>query len=98
MQQSSPTLSFVRLSAASRSPWLKNRRNLILAASVPAVAALAAGWPWLTVVGAAPLLLSAAPCLAMCAAGLCMKGSGGSCSITPAPGAEAPPRQLQNQQ
>ena len=31
-------------------------------------------WGWLVAAGIAPLLLSAGPCLAMCALGLCMKG------------------------
>ena len=41
-----------------------------------AVALIAAGliwqWSWLVAIGVAPLLLSAAPCVAMCALGLCM--------------------------
>lgn len=31
-------------------------------------------WGWLTAIGAAPLILSLAPCAAVCALGLCMKG------------------------
>ncbi len=58
-------------------PWAMGRRGLILAAAIPATGAVALGWPWLVAVGAAPLLLSAAPCLAMCALGLCMKGMNG---------------------
>jgi hypothetical protein len=41
-----------------------------------AFALLAAGfawqWSWLVAIGVAPLLISTAPCLAMCALGLCM--------------------------
>jgi hypothetical protein len=41
-----------------------------------AVALLAGGfawqWSWLVAIGVAPLLISAAPCLVMCALGLCM--------------------------
>jgi hypothetical protein len=37
---------------------------------------LALGWNWLTAVGVAPLIVSAAPCLLMCALGLCMMGRG----------------------
>ena len=29
-------------------------------------------WGWLVAVGAAPLILSLAPCIAMCGLGLCM--------------------------
>lgn len=62
--------------------WGMSRRGMILAAALPATGAIALGWPWLVAVGAAPLLLSAAPCLAMCALGLCLKcGSGKTCSI-----------------
>jgi hypothetical protein len=39
------------------------------------------GWKWLVAVGAAPLLISAAPCVLMCALGLCMmRKGGGSCA------------------
>jgi hypothetical protein len=41
------------------------------AAGVIAIA-LAWQWSWLVVLGVAPLLLSLAPCAAMCALGLCM--------------------------
>ena len=46
-------------------------------------------WSWLVAIGAAPLLLSVAPCAAMCGLGLCMhRISGSSCramnSQTPA--------------
>jgi hypothetical protein len=33
-------------------------------------------WSWLVAIGVAPLLISAAPCLAMCALGLCMHRMG----------------------
>lgn len=36
--------------------------------------ALYNGWGWLVATGAASVLLSLAPCLAMCALGLCMRG------------------------
>jgi hypothetical protein len=35
-------------------------------------AGLAWQWTWLVAIGVAPLLVSAAPCVAMCALGLCM--------------------------
>jgi hypothetical protein len=35
-------------------------------------AGLAWQWSWLVAIGAAPLLVTAAPCVAMCALGLCM--------------------------
>ena len=33
---------------------------------------LAINWNWLVAAGIAPILLAVAPCLAMCALGLCM--------------------------
>ena len=42
-----------------------------LAVGVIAIA-LAWQWSWLVVLGVAPLLLTLAPCAAMCALGLCM--------------------------
>jgi hypothetical protein len=61
--------------------YLAGRRGLLLA-----VAALGLGlyfsWGWLAAVGVAPLLLAFAPCAAMCALGLCMKGDGGKSSAT----------------
>jgi len=45
-----------------------------------ALALLAGGfawqWSWLVALGVAPLLISAGPCLAMCALGLCMHRMG----------------------
>jgi hypothetical protein len=58
--------------------WLHLRRSarsrLVLGGSLaPLVAAgLAWQWSWLVAIGVAPLLLSAAPCIVMCALGLCM--------------------------
>ena len=52
--------------------WLTGRRGLIVAAIALAGGGLALGWNWLVAVGAAPLILSLAPCAAMCALGLCV--------------------------
>ena len=66
--------------AAMRLPL--GRRGLMIAAFAVIAAGMALNWSWLTAVGAAPLILSLAPCAAMCALGLCMRG--GSCkSKTP---------------
>jgi hypothetical protein len=49
------------------------------------VAGLASQWNWLIAVGVAPLLLSAAPCVAMCALGVCAHRMGRfACSKTEA--------------
>jgi hypothetical protein len=43
-------------------------------------AASAWQWSWLVALGVVPLLVSVAPCLAMCALGLCMhRGTSRSC-------------------
>ncbi|UOM37029.1 hypothetical protein [Acuticoccus sp. I52.16.1] len=55
------------------------RRGLLIAALAVIAAGLALNWGWLTAVGAAPLILSLAPCAAMCALGLCMRGGSNSC-------------------
>ena len=86
MQTSSPITPVVRPTASWGPSRLKSRRGLILAAAtIPVAGSLALGWPWLVAAGIAPLLISVAPCLAMGALGLCMKGMAGqSCSTTPA--------------
>ena len=56
--------------------WLRGRRGLI-ALTVPALSAGAAlNWNWLVAAGIAPILLALAPCVAMCALGLCMSKKG----------------------
>lgn len=61
--------------------WLRGRRGLLILAAAVITAGLALNWSWLTVVGAAPIILALAPCAVMCGLGLCMKGgSGKSCS------------------
>jgi hypothetical protein len=79
--------------------WIGDRRVLAVAGLAVAGLAvagtgLALGWNWLTAVGIAPLIASAAPCLIMCALGLCMMGrSQPACSSQPAQGAgELPTR------
>jgi hypothetical protein len=64
-------------SAASIVPAIFKRlggRRVLL--GVLALALIGAGlpwqWSWLAAIGVAPLLVSAAPCVAMCALGLCM--------------------------
>jgi hypothetical protein len=58
-----------------RSTLSRLGRNRLLVGGA-ALSLIAAGliwqWSWLVAIGVAPLLLSAAPCVAMCALGLCM--------------------------
>jgi len=61
--------------------YVGSRRGLLIMAAVALAGGLAFNWSWLVAAGIAPLLLTALPCLAMCARGPCMNRSGGkSCS------------------
>jgi hypothetical protein len=72
--------------------WIGDRRVLAVAGLAIAGTGLALGWNWLAAVGIAPLIVSAAPCLAMCALGLCMMGrEQRACSSLSAQGAGEPP-------
>ncbi len=65
---------------ADRPSWLRGRRELVVLGILVLSLGVAFNWSWLAAVGIAPLLLSALPCGAMCALGLCMNrmaGSGG---------------------
>jgi hypothetical protein len=68
--------------SSARSPggvlrsWVGDRRVLAVAGLAVTGTGLGLGWDWLTAVGVAPLIVSAAPCLLMCALGLCMMGRG----------------------
>lgn len=66
---------------ASLRAMLGSRIGLVSLAGVAIVAGLGFNWSWVVAAGVAPLLLSALPCVAMCALGLCMmqmKGRGAS--------------------
>ncbi|MFZ3235670.1 MAG: hypothetical protein WA417_08675 [Stellaceae bacterium] len=61
--------------------------------------ALAWQWSWLVAIGVAPLLLSAAPCAAMCGLGPCMHRMGGrSCGASSAvtPSMQADPERVES--
>ena len=62
--------------------WLLRPTVLIVTALVLSGAAAALGWPWLVAVGAAPLIVAVAPCLVMCAFGLCMTAMSKPCSAS----------------
>jgi len=65
------------------------RRGLVLAAMALVGAGMALNWGWLSAVGAAPLILAAAPCALMCGLGLCMMGGSKGCAADKTP-ADAP--------
>jgi hypothetical protein len=56
--------------------WMRDRRVLAGAGLVVGGSGVVLGWDWLTAIGVAPLIVSAAPCLLMCALGRCMMGRG----------------------
>lgn len=83
-----PDTSLARNALNIAHHYLGGRRGIIVLAAVVVVASLAFNWSWLVAIGVVPVLLTALPCLAMCALGLCMNRMGGrSC----ASGAAAPP-------
>ena len=60
---------------------MPSRRQTLMLTGFAAIGGGAAlNWDWLTAVGAAPLLLSLAPCVALCALGLCMRGGSAGCA------------------
>ena len=72
--------------------WMRDRRIVAAAGLAVAGSGLMLGWDRLTAVGVAPLIVSAAPCLLMCALGLCMMGRGhqaNSGSLAAPPGVSA---------
>ena len=84
MHTPSLTVPSMRLRAPWASLRIKRRTILILTAALVTSAA-AFGWPRLVAAGVAPFILALAPCAAVCAAGVCMKGMGSSCSTTAVP-------------
>jgi len=63
--------------------WLTGRRGLILGGIAIVAGGLALGWNWLSAIGVAPIILSLAPCAAMCAIGACAMRSGSASSAKP---------------
>jgi len=50
------------------------RRWLLGVGAIMFAGAFYAGWDWLVAAGLATVIVSIAPCLVMCALGLCMRG------------------------
>ena len=55
---------------------LRSPRGLIGLAVVLIVVDAAFSWSWIVAAGVTPIILATAPCLVMCALGLCMVGMG----------------------
>ena len=54
---------------------LRGRRSMLVAGIAILGMGMALNWDWLAAVGAAPIILSLAPCALMCTIGICcMKG------------------------
>ena len=64
--------AYDQITFASLRAMLGSRIGLVSLAGVAIVAGLGFNWSWLIAAGVAPLLLSALPCVAVCALGLCM--------------------------
>jgi hypothetical protein len=64
--------------------WLGSPRGLIISGIVIIAIGLALGWNWVVAFGLAPLILSVAPCAAMCALGMCMMPKRGAATAIPA--------------
>jgi hypothetical protein len=61
--------------------YFASRTVLITLSTVVLAAAAFFNWGWLVAAGIAPVILAVAPCVAMCALGLCASRMGGkSCS------------------
>jgi hypothetical protein len=58
--------------------WALSPQGLTVTGIAIVAIGLALNWSWLAAVGAAPLILSLAPCAVMCALGLCMSMRNGS--------------------
>lgn len=70
--------------------YLRGWRGLVALAVLFAIPAFMIGGPWLVAAGLVPILVSLAPCLIMCALGLCMmkaanKNTAGSGAANAAP-------------
>jgi hypothetical protein len=66
--------------------YLTGWRGLLLLAAIALFAGVALNWGWLVAAGIAPLLITALPCIAMCALGLCAnRMMGKSCSAETTP-------------
>jgi len=79
---------------AVKSGWLNPRNLLIGVVLAGGTGALVLGWDWLVAAGLASIIVAVAPCLVMCALGLCMQRTGKSEQATvgtppPTPGPDA---------
>lgn len=63
--------------------WLRTPYGMVIAGLAVGGVGLVVGWEWLLAIGALPILLSALPCVIMCALGVCMMGRKDDARNTP---------------
>jgi len=73
MDQRNTALAAV--ATAAPASVLRQPRTWMVVGLAAVGAGLAFNWDWLAAAGVAPILIAVAPCLAMCALGLCMRGA-----------------------
>jgi len=56
---------------------LRGRRRFLVAGIAMLAAGMALNWDWLTAMGAAPIILTLAPCALMCTVGICCRNKEG---------------------
>lgn len=69
---------------------LSGRRVWLALGGAALLAGAALNWNWLVLVGAAPILLKVLPSAAMCALGLCARGSCKTAGVAPPSSAAVP--------
>lgn len=75
----------VRRRRAALARWPLSRRQTVIAAMALTGTGLWLNWGWLAAIGAAPLILSLAPCAVMCATGYCVMCKSKSCEAAKSP-------------
>jgi hypothetical protein len=78
---------------AAKSGWLSSRNLMIGVTAIGGAAALFFGWDWLVAAGAATFIVALAPCLVMCALGVCASRMGRKEAAPAAPA--LPPKETQ---
>ena len=72
MQTTSKDGGLWRTTVSAVRSFATSRRGLLLVAFATVGGGVAANWGWMVAIGAAPLIVGALPCAAMCAVGACM--------------------------
>ena len=72
MQTTSNDGGLWRTTVGAVRSFATSRRGLLLVAFATIGGGVAANWGWMIAIGAAPIILAALPCAAMCAVGACM--------------------------